>query len=355
MPLPKIALQYGKTLVADLLKETFEGSGYDTLGIAVAYATVPGVRKMLDSILDGKLPSKSYWLFGLDDWITHPDAIELATQLTGATVKVAKGGGKGGKFHPKLYWFAGKGKRSSLVLGSANLTRNGLGENVEAVAALVASGKSESATLDAIWANAWKLGKSATPKVLADYRTKFAWAREARKKAGLLSRQELTGSKAGRPGKTGKQVVLENDAASVDPSLANTCWIEVGKITGFGADQLEIKAEQALFFDLPSKGGSDRLVRLRLDSGAKVTCRVHYFGRNHMWRFLLSQKIPEVAGKGLRPDGKRSQYAAVFQRNGSSYSLRFVKLGTAEFKKLRNETEQAGTLGHTTAREYGWI
>lgn len=350
MALPKIALQYGKTHVADLLKETFGDNGYDTLGIAVAYATVPGVRKMLDSILQGNVPKKSFWLFGLDDWITHPDAIELAMQLKGATVKVATGGGKGGKFHPKMYWFSGKGKRSSMVLGSANLTRNGLSENVEAVAALVASGKSESATLDAIWVNAWKLGKSPTRKVLADYRAKFVWAREARKKAGLNAEKKPPGSTK----KSGKQVVLENDAASVDPSLASTCWIEVGNITGFGADQLEIKAEQALFFGLESEGGPDEYVRLKLDSGATVSIRVQYF-RNHMWRFWLSQDIPEVAGKGLRPGGRRSPYAAVFRRTRSTYSLRFVKLGTVEFKKLRKETEHAGTLGRTTAREYGWV
>ena len=352
MALPKIVLQYGTARVADLLKETCGNSGCDTFGVAVAYATVPGVREMLDSILLGNPPKKSHWLFGLDDWITHPDAIELAMKLKGATVRVVNSGDKGGKFHPKLYWFSSKGKRSSLVLGSANLTRNGLAENVEAVAALVAGGKSESATLDAIWANAWKLGKSATPKVLADYREKFAWAREARKKAGLLSKKSPAGSKTG---KGGKQVVLHNDAASVDPSLASTCWIEVGSITGFGAEQLEIKAEQLPFFGVPQRGGANTSIEFGLKSGRRVVIPLRFFKKNDMWRFLLPQEIPEVSGKGLRPDGKRSPYVAVFKRDGKKYSLHFIKLGAVEFKKLRKETEQAETLGHTTAREYGWI
>jgi|GEM_PF-2431764 len=351
MTLPKIVLQDGKANVKGLLKEVRESGERDTLGVAVAYATVPGVREMLEYIVQNELPTKSYWLFGLDDWITHPDAIELVMRVNGARVKVANGSSRGGKFHPKLYWFSGSGAPSALVLGSANLTRHGLSENVEVVTALVADGKSESVTLDAIWADAWKLGKPVTPKVLKDYRREFVWAREARKKAGLLANQNAIGSVAG---KSRKRVVLESDAASVDPSLASTCWIEVGNITGFGADQLEIKAEQALFFGLPSNGGLDRDVNVRLCLGGTVSIRVQYFG-NHMWRFWLPQEIPEVADKGLRPGGKRSPYVAVFKRAGSAYTLYFVKLGTVEFRKLRRETEQAGTLGRTTAREYGWV
>jgi len=351
MSLPKIVLQDGKASVKGLLNQVRESSGRDSFGVAVAYATVPGVRDMLESIVQGEPLMKSYWLFGLDDWITHPDAIELVMKIEGAKVRVASSGTGGGKFHPKLYWFSGNEAPSAMVLGSANLTRHGLLKNVEAVTAIFADGKRESAKLDAIWANAWKLGKPVTSKLLVDYRKKFFWARDARKKAGLLAKQSATELTTG---KSRKRVVLESDAATIDPSLASTCWIEVGKITGFAADQLEIKAEQALFFGLPSNGGPEQVVDVRLPKGNKVSIRVQYFG-NHMWRFLLPHGIPEVAGNGLRPGGKRSPYAAVFKRTGGKYSLCFLRLTSTTFKKLRKETEQAGTLGRTTAREYGWV
>lgn len=349
MTLPKIALQRGKVRVGDFLKRAANARKYDTLGIAVAYATIPGVRELLDSILVGKLPAKSYWVFGLDDCITHPDGIELAMSLPGATVKVAHGGGNGGKFHPKLYWFSGKDVHSSLVLGSANLTRNGLRENVEAVAEMAATGNLESAKLDAVWYEAWALGRRITPRLLADYRKEFSTASAARRKISSLSKNKFDD---GKPKKSRTRSVLSNDAASIDPTFARTCWIEVGNITGFKQDQLEIKAEQALFFGLQARGAPDACVLVKLATGSDVRIPVKYYS-NHMWRFRLPQAIPEVA-IGLRPYGKRSPLVAVFERKGKDYTLCFIKKNSKNFKQLHRATEQAGTLGHTTSRQYGW-
>src|SRR5690606_39504539 len=50
-----------------------------------------GVTKLLDSILAGRLPARSHWLFGLDSCITHPDAIERAMKLKGAQVRISHG------------------------------------------------------------------------------------------------------------------------------------------------------------------------------------------------------------------------------------------------------------------------
>jgi hypothetical protein len=128
----------------------------------------------------------------------------------------------------------------------------------------------------------------------------------------------------------------------------------VGKITGFQNEQLEIKAEQALFFGLASHGGPDTQISVSLVSGAVIEIPVKYRG-NAMWRFNLSQAIPEVAN-GLRPGGGRSPYIAVFKRfQSGSLKLSFVLATSAAFQKLRRESQRAGTVGRTTAREYGWF
>ena len=349
---PKIALQKaGDKRVSAILKEAFAAGDFDTMGVAVAFASVAGVNELLDSILAGRLPTRSHWLFGLDNCITHPDAIERAMKLKGAEVRVSNGQRGVWIFHPKLYWFSDDGSNSSLVLGSANLTAGGLGGNVEAVAALEAVTDTESAALGSIWNATWKLGRRMTPKMLAAYRCDFDLARKARKKAGLLlDKGSSTARKRNGP-------VLASDDARVDPSLATKCWIEVGNITGFNQDQLEIKAEQALFFGWPTSGGGNQILRTRLASGATAEIQSHYYG-NHMWRLLLPPSIPEVkAGLRKRRGGKllRSNHVAVFTRKGKAIELRFIRISSPEFKTLRTATERAGTLGSTTAREYGWI
>ena len=352
MTLPKIALQNaGDGRVSAILKETVADRGFDTMGIAVAFASVAGVTELLDSILAGRLPARSYWLFGLDSCITHPGAIERAMKLEGAQVRIADGQRGVWIFHPKLYWFSSAESNSSLVMGSANLTAGGLGGNVEAVVALEAVSGAQSEALDEVWNATWKLGRRMTPRLLVAYRRDFDLARKARKKAGLLIDKES--------GKARKRscAVLANDDARVDPSLAMKCWIEVGNITGFKQDQLEIKAEQALFFGWPANGGGNQVLRVRLASGATAEIAAHYYG-NHMWRLLMPQSIPEVeAGLRIRRGGKllRSSYVAVFTRKGKGVELRFIRFSSPEFKALRKATENAGTLGRTTAREYGWV
>jgi HKD family nuclease len=352
MTSPRIVLQKaGGKQVSVVLKEIALARDYEVLGVAVAFASVAGVTKFLDLIPAKRFPSRSYWLFGLDNFITHPDAIARAMKLKGAQVRVASEPKADQIFHPKLYWFSNSKADSSLVLGSANLTTGGLGENTEAIAILETTLEIKSEVLDAAWKAAWKLGKKITPQLLVEYKRDFEIARKARKKAGLQVKKRLG------PAHKQNRLVLASDEASIDPSLASKCWIEVGKITGFQQDQLEIKSEQALFFGCPTDGGAARTLRVRLGSGRAIAIQAHYFG-NHMWRLLLPQSIPEVRrGLRVRRAGRllRSNYVAVFTRNRRGFELRFIRLNSREFKALRRATDSAGTLGHTTAREYGWV
>jgi hypothetical protein len=149
--------------------------------------------------------------------------------------------------------------------------------------------------------------------------------------------------------------VLRRDSALVDPATATICWIEVGRITGFQAEQLEIKAEQALFFGLPAHGGPDSSVDVTLTDGSVVSVPVKYYG-NAMWRFNLPQDIPEVA-RGLRPGGRRSHYVAVFTRQPASGSilLEFISDTSRRYRQLVSRSQALGTIGSTSARRYGWL
>ncbi len=346
-----IAVQVpGGGQVCKLLSTTAQAIQYDHVGVAVAFASVAGMNELINKVLLGRMPAKSSWLFGLDNFITHPEAIKRAVALPGAKVRVVAPSLAQSIFHPKMYCFSAGGRRA-LVLGSANLTVGGLTNNSEAVVALTTSAAGAVAELDAAWNDAWRQGRSVTAAILEEYSNDFDVARKARAAivenvdAGLAKNRQKIGP------------VLSRDDALVDPELAGACWIEVGNITGFQQDQLEIKAEQALFFGLPPHGGSSKLLKVTLADGGEVGISASYFG-NQMWRLTLPQAIPEVRmGLRKRVGGKllRSSFIAVFEKSNKRVVLTFILSDGVAYKKLRDDTIKMGTLGRTTAREYGWL
>lgn len=143
----------------------------------------------------------------------------------------------------------------------------------------------------------------------------------------------------------------------IDPTVATQCWIEVGKNTALG-HELEIKAEQALFFGLHHSGGNKQAREFRLTDGSSIQLNFKYQG-NAMWRLQMRNRIPEVR-RGLRPivDGRlgRSPYVAVFERTRAknSFKLRFIREKSVDYRRIKRNAEINGTVGHTTARQYGW-
>jgi len=338
-----VQLGHGRNIasVAQLVKDTVGAESYGRCGIAVAYATVAGVRKAMEVLDSTSVLADSRWLLGLDDYLTQPQAIDLIRkEFPAAEVRLAGIRVTGKRFHPKIYWFSSKNKSvgSSLVVGSANLSNAGWCANVEAVTAVRAAEGPESEKLDFVWSQAWGSGVPFSDAILDAYRQDYVRYRPA----------------FSSPPKTNGKLVLQQDDASIDPTLAGKCWIELGNITGFNSNQLEIKAEQALFFGLNKKHGAAVAVSVRLTSDLVVGISVRYH-KNAMWRFELPKSIPEVH-KGLRPNGGRSPYVAIFTKlpNGD-IRLEFIRSGSRMFAAVRKETIMAGTLGKTVAREYGWI
>lgn len=338
-----LILQHAQTRGASSLDEHIaeivKSNSYDTLGVAVAYASVAGVRTFLNALSDIDALTRSYWLLGLDDCITPPSVLELVADIPGAFVRVAGERVNKQRFHPKVIWLSTRSAPSTaaLVVGSANLTLGGLRENVETVVASQAINQVEARRYKKLWQELWLIGRVPDNKLLSAYRSDFDSLQR-----GRINKRPLPGNE-----------VLASDFASIDPSRAKVCWIEVGNITGFQSEQLEIKGEQALFFGLPIVGSVPIEVAVGLTSGKQVNIPVRYYG-NAMWRFNLPAIIPEVS-KGLRPGGRRSPYVAIFDRSSGVLRLSFITVTGRDFKRLRKISMQAGTLGSTSAREYGWF
>jgi hypothetical protein len=179
------------------------------LGVGTAYASVSGLRTLLSTIQN---VASSQWVIGLDDYLTHPSVVDVISTLPGAEIRVAGELVSGVRFHPKVYAAVGRGGRNSwLIGGSANMTTSGLSENSEVAIALRATRREDIQTIRDSWPSIWKLGEPPSQSLMRDYRESFA-ARAAKKPP---LQRPLGG-------------VLVDDDATIDPSVANTIWIEVG-------------------------------------------------------------------------------------------------------------------------------
>ncbi|UZO94960.1 Hypothetical protein RMHFA_05631 (plasmid) [Roseomonas mucosa] len=348
---PKLAVSAS---IGERLTRYIERQGFLTLRVAVAYATVAGLRQLLGT-LPGATAGESWWIIGLDDGYTQPGVLEYLSGQPNMHLRVASHVEAGLRFHSKVYAFGNDAKRpiSLAVVGSANMTASALRGNGEAVSVLEAQGTQDRQVLECLWSELWGQGRPLRSNELAEYKLQHEAVAKAQAKLAahlLASRSKLK-----------RAEVLTSDIAQIDPTLAQTCWIEGGNITLMGKE-LEFKAEQALFFGLsPSGGESPKTFRFRVSDGQILPMTMNYREKNSMWRLLLDNKIPEVR-EGLRPrdpgTGKlgRSPYVAVFRKSKPRgiFDLSFLKLGTAEFSRLRAQSARTGTLGHTTAREYGW-
>ncbi len=334
------------------LIQTYSNSIKPTcIDVAMAYVTVAGIRDALGFLPD--TPEQSRWVFGLDDGVTQPGAIDLCTAWAHATVRVAALADTNRRFHPKVLYLHNQNATDAfMMIGSANLTKRALCGNAESVVILRAESTGDRRELNRLWREAWGLGHAATDQELADYRAEY--------QAASRSRRRLRRRRSTAPAPTSRRtaVVLESDAAEIDPSQADTCWIECGNVTAMGRE-LEFKAEQGLFFGLDPHGAPPRTLQFIVSDGSQIDLRLKYQG-NHMWRLQMTREVPEVR-RGLRPrnaDGSlgRSPWVAIFERTAtrSTFILRFVRLNSREHLRLRQQSHEHGTCGSTTAREYGW-
>jgi len=321
------------------------------LRVAVAYATVSGVRTLLASMA-AKALDRSYWLVGLDDAITQPGAIDLIRKTAGAELRVATYENVRFRFHPKVYSFDFDAdmNKTVLIIGSNNLTSAAMVGNGEAFVTLHPSGDKEFKAATLFWKQLWAQGHEPKSEELNSYRTRYEKAKHAR----AVLEKTVNPKKPVPPQKE----VLTSDETELDPFLANTCWIECGAVTLMGRE-LEFKAEQGMFFGLSPNGENAKFFKFRVSNGKHVQLRMKY-QPNHMWRLQMNAEVPEVK-IGLRPrlpNGSlgRSPYVAVFKRTSKPdvFDLSFVTLTSSIFKSLREKSQKFGAIGHTTARQYGW-
>ncbi|MYB37130.1 MAG: NgoFVII family restriction endonuclease, partial [Gammaproteobacteria bacterium] len=173
-------------------------SNIHTARIGVAYATVAGMRMFLGAFPDHQ-DVTFQWVIGLDDHITHPDAVKVAMALPRSKVRLVRST-PGRTFHPKFISLKSRGKSQFAIIGSANLTRSGLLTNSEVVVSLRTTDTKKKRTLNNAWAPLWASGETATEKLLDSYVQEFRANRTAT-----------------TPPPEPHDEILESDAVTIDP------------------------------------------------------------------------------------------------------------------------------------------
>ena len=153
--------QPAATTIGTLAKALTESAA--AFDVAVAYATFSGVRELINSTrLAGLLGTKKRFLVGIDWFRSEPGALDTLAALRESQVRVVDGKyliatpncQPRRTFHPKAYMITDK--KCTLVVGSANLSANGLRKSAEL--SLVTHDPGDTSAFanwfDAEWANA---------------------------------------------------------------------------------------------------------------------------------------------------------------------------------------------------------
>lgn len=167
--------------IADLARS----SEFDHLDVAVAYVTLSGTSALLSAMPPNFWVMRKRWLVGIDWCRSEPDALLQLNRFERSAVRVHDGEAVAARskcvplrsFHPKGFLFRGA-ESAGLLVGSANLSRNGLTTGHEANVTLVGTWKPVSDVSRQIAeASSWfaQLWSQATPfrNIEAQYRAQF--------------------------------------------------------------------------------------------------------------------------------------------------------------------------------------
>jgi len=293
---------------------------YAALFCAMAYASRNGAVDLADALRGPSWENADKrWLIGIDFGRTEPAALEYLSRLTKSTVRVSNGTTVVARpgfmpqhtFHPKsLVLYDRSGTPTGLLVGSANLTRNGLSNGTEMCVAyqwprklsdaekrILTQCKPGILLLEKLW-------KAATPleEILGEY--KKLWSTSARSR---LSVEDDVTTPEERPDLAGS-IIHGAEAALV--ASARALWTSAGGISrnrgpSAPGSQLDLPRGSRVFFGF-SPGSVPRnttfgSVRLQVPEYPEVTRTVR-FGNNQMDKVNLP-----VPGTAAPPGGYHQQ------------------------------------------------
>jgi hypothetical protein len=293
---------------------------YAALFCAMAYASRKGAADLANAMKGRSWEnSDKRWLVGIDFGTTEPAALQYLSRLPGSTVRVPNGSVVVARpgfmpeqtFHPKsLVFYDRSGTPTALVVGSANLTRNGLSSGTEMSVAyqwprtlstlekrILTQCKPGIVLLEKLW-------QAATPldEVLGEYER--LWRTRARSRRS--AEDDVTTSKE-RPDLAG---AIIHGIEAVLVASARALWTAPGGISrnrgpSSPGSQLDLPRGSRVFFgfspEVVPKNTTLGSVLFQVPGYPQVTRTVR-FGNNYMDKINLP-----VPGSAAPPGGYHQQ------------------------------------------------
>lgn len=318
------------------LRELILEDNLERLRAAVAYATPEGVRLLRTAQATRRRPLVASVVVTLDGLVTHPQALRELREAYGQGFKVIETAAARSIFHAKAFFFDSVSiERSSIFLGSANLTGQGMGRNTElgiVVDAYGANAQELRDVWDIWWDDLWVEARELTDARLVAYEDEY--------------RAQV------RPMVQGDRIVQTQgikdfgDSPATGVANASALWIDAGTITGGSKNQLEIPGSIASYFGSMPSGSHRRAITLRLGSRKWTDNILTYYSSNGMWRLNINT---DMLGK----TGELTDQTVFFEREGQDI-YQFRILAYPEMNAIRNVSESIGNVGETPTREFGW-
>jgi len=325
-----------------LITEEITSKKYTRISACAAYASFRGVVLVRTALSRAETP-RFRWLFGLDDYITDPQALKVAAGTYHAqtrTVAVAPGR----RFHAKVYLLDNSDTEcASLIVGSANLTAAALTKNCEGYVLVRAETAEEVVTLRNYWELFWRMGVPSTKDLVSQYEEKY--------KTRQFHEPEVEEERSDKP-RTSKTAKLVKESLR----SSRLAWIEFGSNTG-GGGQLDIVKKLMPFLELPTNYGEGTTVYRTFNSplGQK---RFQITFTKGMWRFM---NLQQGFRRRLRPDlNKPSPYVLVISRGeeGADASLKVQPFRSKDTELMIQESKKNGFVDASvqgpSGRLFGW-
>jgi HKD family nuclease len=321
-----IAQPAGST-VSHVLRTALVDNRFNKLRAAVAYIMASGVQELQEALADSALNRS--WLTSFDWCRSDPAALSALHQQSLSSVRIHDGKrvvlrpgcGPTTSFHPKSFLFTGP-DHALLVVGSANMSRNGLLHGVEVDAAIEVAGHSkrtESAwrQIDSarLWFDAeWTKARSFAG-LSSDYQAKY----DRRPPSSAVLEFGETSSFV-RRGFTAEQLA--------QVAHAQTMWIEAGRLTARTSatpgHQLMMRPLTRVFFGFQplSVPRKTQLGSVRIRFGGTLHAnRTLEFAHNSMDRLNL----PTSGANGtVRYDGKILKFTKIALGGMVAYELSII-------------------------------
>lgn len=308
---------------------------FSRLRIAVAYATIEGVH-LLQRILANRSGHLEVSLIvGLDGFVTQPQAIRTLQQLYKTECKFILTTEANSIFHAKGFFFeSSSGDYVGAFVGSANLTGSGLGRNTE-LGILTrchgAQAQQMKSVWDSWWSTIWAEASFLSEPEVQAYETNF----------GRRQRELLHGDRV----VTAQSLSDLATPVAGDASSAKSLWLDAGSITGGAGNQLELMRPVVSYFG-DFSNVETRRIELQMEAQRWTNNVVRYYPNSGMWRINIEAELVRSIG------GLRDKTVFFERQRPDAYQVR--TLDYAETKAIRELSEEMGSVGETSTREYGW-